>query len=797
MNAETPTYGTVTLASDPTPRHAHQYADGTVRYASKNSGSASEITWRKAPAKLAATFKADAPAAGPTFSHADEPYVLPAGIVTPAQAAAGEAPGIVKPVTWTKVTAGEYRSDTGWTVSRSRTAVAPGPRGGQRETVWTVYPTYDTPPARGTSSLPGFAQRDTMGEAKAYAVAQGQAPRVESGDDNPERSEDAPIGGTWARILAAEGFTRTVVDIIAGAIVTIRDADGTETTGRARNPWTHDETSSDGMVFTRAKVEFTDGHVWTGSHSAAVKHHPARTGTVATVVTTVCPVGHVSPRTDGGTCAECEQAMCCDRNPLGHSRDECPAPVVPAEHAPAAKRGTVVTGGNPSGDSLAICRTCGGSLRRRPGRGTTWHHAQDLEASRPADEPTPVPAASEPTVSAAPTLGTVITDAGRRGARRLASGAVQYPHGVQFVTAGGSVAQTFVADDTSDEPTPVPAASEPTVSVFEIGHESHGRVTRVRYQGIRRAPDGTEIACPHSVEGHRTREAAEKCVTKLAAPARKASHIPASAPPSGERHPDEPYILLSEPFTLTASGAAKVAAHTGETVAQVEEAAKAQGWQVESAPAERPAPLPRRGRAVHTPKTLGAARKADDAARTAGADAKTFTPGQPVQVKLAGGSRWTSASYVRPSDERDASAGFHIVTVDGFKAEREIHPQRIRPHTADACAACHGARTNRPCILVATHHAPAGTMVAPAAGIPATTKRGSVAAQGFPNRTILGSPVWARPADAAANFRALAAVTTGKAQAFWTVQAEVCDGHAAAQCEDRAAVAASSGPRNA
>lgn len=65
-----------------------------------------------------------------------------------------------------------------------------------------------------------------------------------------------------------------------------------------------------------------------------------------------------------------------------------------------------------------------------------------------------------------------------------------------------------------------------------------------------------------------------------------------------------------------------------------------------------------------------------------------------------------------------------------------------------------------------------------ASGIPATTKRGAAAAQHFPKVTILGSPIWARPVDAAANFRALAAATTGKAQTFWIVQAGVAESHA-------------------
>lgn len=97
----------------------------------------------------------------------------------------------------------------------------------------------------------------------------------------------------------------------------------------------------------------------------------------------------------------------------------------------------------------------------------------------------------------------------------------------------------------------------------------------------------------------------------------------------------------------------------------------------------------------------------------------TFTPGQPVQAKPTDVSPWRNARYVRPTDPgRDASVGFHIVIIDGYKSEREVHPQRIRPHTyGEACAPCHGARTNRPCILVPPAPVEAAEETAPVDGI--------------------------------------------------------------------------------
>lgn len=88
------------------------------------------------------------------------------------------------------------------------------------------------------------------------------------------------------------------------------------------------------------------------------------------------------------------------------------------------------------------------------------------------------------------------------------------------------------------------------------------------------------------------------------------------------------------------------------------------------APAAEPTPAPELGRLT----------KAHAESERDGALARRYDVGQAVRVKVQTGGRWHSATYVRPSDPgRDASAGFHIVTVDGLESEREIHPQRIRP----------------------------------------------------------------------------------------------------------------------
>jgi hypothetical protein len=111
--------------------------------------------------------------------------------ITPAQAAAGEAPGIAKAVKFTRTqdAAGtRYTASNGWTISKSST-VAPGGRGGKRETAWSAYPTTDTRPARGTSSLPGYAVCATLAEAKAYVIARGDAAAILSAAHSTEERD--------------------------------------------------------------------------------------------------------------------------------------------------------------------------------------------------------------------------------------------------------------------------------------------------------------------------------------------------------------------------------------------------------------------------------------------------------------------------------------------------------------------------------------------------------------------------------------------------------------------------------
>lgn len=77
----------------------------------------------------------------------------------------------------------------------------------------------------------------------------------------------------WSQVpVQGYEFNRTVTDVRAGDTITIKDEDTrTYITGRTVASWDHDPTSSNGTVYTRALITFSDGRTWTGSHSTPVR----------------------------------------------------------------------------------------------------------------------------------------------------------------------------------------------------------------------------------------------------------------------------------------------------------------------------------------------------------------------------------------------------------------------------------------------------------------------------------------------------------------------------------------------
>lgn len=145
----------------------------------------------------------------------------------------------------------------------------------------------------------------------------------------------------------------------------------------------------------------------------------------------------------------------------------------------------------------------------------------------------------------------------------------------------------------------------------------------------------------------------------------------------------------------------------------------------------------------------------------------------------------------RRAAERRAAEGFVVGgsgTMNGFVTIASKAKPAVRHTDGSVTRADTGARVSK--AAAATFRQEGSVMLTDgsrvvvdgeqASGVPATTGRGALAvAEHFPNVTVLGSPVWARPADAAKNFRALAAehAEGSKAWVFWTVQAGVADSH--------------------
>lgn len=82
------------------------------------------------------------------------------------------------------------------------------------------------------------------------------------------------------------------------------------------------------------------------------------------------------------------------------------------------------------------------------------------------------------------------------------------------LTALGAAVANTLADEAA---APKEAEVETTeYGVFEMGH---GRTNAIRYQGTARTADGAEFVCPHNASaghtsGHRTSEAADRCIRK-------------------------------------------------------------------------------------------------------------------------------------------------------------------------------------------------------------------------------------------------------------------------------------------
>jgi len=151
------------------------------------------------------------------------------------------------------------------------------------------------------------------------------------------------------------------------------------------------------------------------------------------------------------------------------------------------------------------------------------------------------------------------------------------------------------------------------------------------------------------------------------------------------------------PITLTESGVAKLAAHTGETPDKIREAAHRQGFATEPGP-------------------------------------------EPTWATFKGHGRPERVMYF---GRRSAPGVGVLATVRQERGRIVV--------TADDGAAFFGI---------------AGKFWASPMVADSTTPVAD-----FPKVTALGSPTWARPADAVANFRALADATTGKVRVFWTLQA--------------------------
>jgi hypothetical protein len=69
-------------------------------------------------------------------------------------------------VEFTRIAPGHYESSNGWRIERTGSGGI-----GARETVWSIFPSALAPRGYiGLAFLPGFAQRDTLKLAMAYAA---------------------------------------------------------------------------------------------------------------------------------------------------------------------------------------------------------------------------------------------------------------------------------------------------------------------------------------------------------------------------------------------------------------------------------------------------------------------------------------------------------------------------------------------------------------------------------------------------------------------------------------------------
>lgn len=95
----------------------------------------------------------------------------------------------------------------------------------------------------------------------------------EAYDVTPEdRARSMSYDGAWS-MVEVQGYTfnRTVVDARAGDTITVKDG-RTYVTGRLVYGWDHDLTSSNGTVYTRARLVFSgDVPDWTGPHSTPIR----------------------------------------------------------------------------------------------------------------------------------------------------------------------------------------------------------------------------------------------------------------------------------------------------------------------------------------------------------------------------------------------------------------------------------------------------------------------------------------------------------------------------------------------